>query len=124
MDKKSSKAEKMRFLDRLLIAIAIGLVLFGSAILLLTTVATKGWQIALCWVTFGVSMAVALVLLLIGLILESKVGYFRCEKCGHEYRPNGWKVALSLHNGADRRLKCPQCKQRSWNKKIWKDKTN
>ena len=121
MEKKRSKAKRWHVVDICLIAVAIGLVLLGSAILTLTMLTSEPWKVALCWVGFGLCMALALLLILAGLILESKVGYFQCGKCGHNHVPKTWRVVLSFHYGADRYTKCPKCGQRSWNKKIWTD---
>ena len=50
--------------------------------------------------------------------LEVSVGAYKCKKCGHEIVPTYSQVLWAMHNGTTRYLKCPECHQRSWCKKI------
>ena len=45
-------------------------------------------------------------------------GYYQCKKCGHKYIPTYKEVKMAMHMGRTRYLKCPCCKQKSWNKKV------
>ena len=54
------------------------------------------------------------------LYIEQKAGYYVCKKCNHKYVPTYKQVLLSMHCGRTRYMKCPHCKQKSWQKKIIK----
>ena len=47
-------------------------------------------------------------------------GYYECRKCGHKYIPAYKSVMLSPHMGRTRHMRCPQCNQKSWQKKVIK----
>ena len=53
-----------------------------------------------------------------GLKIEQTVGYYECAKCHHKYVPKYASVLWAMHMGRTRYMKCPQCNQRSWNKKV------
>lgn len=51
--------------------------------------------------------------------IEQKVGYYKCKKCEHTYIPEKYlKVFFAPHIGRTRYMKCPECGERSWQKKV------
>ena len=73
--------------------------------------------------------AVRVLLVVFGLVLflagcgfalriEQVAGYYECRKCGHRYVPTYKSVNLAPHMGRTRWMKCPQCKEKSWQKKV------
>lgn len=52
--------------------------------------------------------------------IEQKAGYYKCKKCGHKYLPTFNQSMWSPHILRTKYMKCPHCKQRSWNKKVIK----
>ena len=52
--------------------------------------------------------------------LEVSVGVYKCKKCGCEIVPTYSEALKAMHMGTTRYLKCPNCKKRSWCKKIIK----
>ena len=50
--------------------------------------------------------------------IEQTAGYYECAKCHHIYVPKYASVFWAMHMGRTRYMKCPQCQQRSWNKKV------
>lgn len=50
--------------------------------------------------------------------LEVEAGYYECSKCHHKHKPEYNKVLWSMHFGTTRYLKCPECSNRSWSKKV------
>lgn len=53
-----------------------------------------------------------------GLRIEQTAGYYECAECGYKYVPSFKSVFLAPHMGRTRRMKCPKCGRRSWNKKV------
>ena len=49
--------------------------------------------------------------------IEQLAGYYVCQECGHRYVPTYMAVNLAPHMGRTRRMKCPKCGKRSWQKK-------
>ena len=52
--------------------------------------------------------------------IERSAGYYECRKCGHKYIPTYKSVMWSPHMGRTRHMRCPQCNQKSWQKKVIK----
>ena len=50
--------------------------------------------------------------------IEQKAGYYKCAECGHTYVPTFRSVFWSVHMGRTRKMKCPKCNQKSWQKKV------
>jgi transcriptional regulator with XRE-family HTH domain/DNA-directed RNA polymerase subunit RPC12/RpoP len=72
--------------------------------------------------TFIVPVAIGFIQFIIcmsfALRIEQKAGYYECAKCGHRYVPSYKAVNLAMHTGRTRYMKCPECGQRSWQKKV------
>ena len=50
--------------------------------------------------------------------IEQVAGYYECQKCGNKYVPTYKTVNLAPHLGRTRKMKCPQCGKKSWQKKV------
>lgn len=62
-------------------------------------------------VLFAVSMYYAIK-------IEREVGYYECPDCGHRYVPGIAAFINAPHMGRTRKMKCPQCGRRNWQKKV------
>ena len=54
----------------------------------------------------------------IALKLEQSVGYYECPECGERYVPTMRAVFFAPHFGRTRRMKCPRCGVRAYQKKV------
>ena len=52
--------------------------------------------------------------------IEQIAGYYECKACGYRYVPTFKAVNLAMHMGRTRYLRCPQCRKRTWQKKVIK----
>lgn len=50
--------------------------------------------------------------------IEQVAGYYECQCCGHKYVPKYMTLYMSPHVGRTRKMKCPKCGERSWQKKV------
>ena len=50
--------------------------------------------------------------------IEQIAGYYECKECGHRYVPTFKAVNLAPHMGRTRKMKCPACGKKSWQKKV------
>ena len=50
--------------------------------------------------------------------IEQVAGYYECPECNHKYVPTYQSVLWARHMGRTRKLKCPKCGKKSWNKKV------
>jgi len=49
--------------------------------------------------------------------IEQKAGYYECARCGHKYVPTYRSVLNAPHVNRTRYMKCPECGEKSWQKK-------
>lgn len=73
------------------------------------------------WATV-VMIAVGFVQFIIGIAfalkIEQTAGYYECPECGHRYVPSFSAVNLAPHMGRTRRMRCPNCGKKAWQKKV------
>ncbi len=70
-------------------------------------------------ITFIISgFLVALIGLVYALKIEQTAGYYECQKCKNRYVPTFSSVLWAMHINRTRYMKCPKCKQFSWQKKV------
>ena len=50
--------------------------------------------------------------------IEQVAGYYECKYCGHRYVPTLKQVTIAQHMGRTRKMKCPECGKKSWQKKV------
>ena len=50
--------------------------------------------------------------------IEQKAGYYKCAECEHCYVPTFKSVLMAPHMGYTRKMKCPKCGKKSWQKKV------
>ena len=50
--------------------------------------------------------------------IEQTAGYYECKECGHRYVPTFKAVFIAQHKGRTRKMKCPECGKKSWQKKV------
>ena len=73
------------------------------------------------YVRFLIIILSGIALIAMGLVsirIEQVAGYYECAKCHHKYVPTYLSVNMAMHMGRTRYMKCPECKQRSWQKKV------
>ena len=52
--------------------------------------------------------------------IEQVAGYYECVRCHHKYVPTYQSVFWAPHMGRTRKMKCPNCGKKTWNKKVLK----
>ena len=67
-------------------------------------------------IAFALVMILAAAFLAVG--IEQKAGYYECGKCRDRHIPTYWQTNLAMHMGRTRYMKCPECGQWSWQKKV------
>lgn len=56
----------------------------------------------------------------LSLRIEQIAGYYECGKCHHKYVPTYQNILWAQHMCRIRKLKCPKCGKKTWNKKVLK----
>ena len=106
--------------DRKMLAIEYVIVILGIAILFCMVAMAAYIPMAtwtkVCLLTLGfISVMVCITL---ALLIEQKAGYYECSKCNYRYVPTFAQIFFGINIGRLRYLKCPECKKRSWNRKV------
>ena len=50
--------------------------------------------------------------------IEQTAGYYECSNCHHKYVPTYKTVLFAKHINRTRKMKCPQCGKKTWQKKV------
>ncbi len=50
--------------------------------------------------------------------LEQIAGYYECAVCHHKYVPELKAMYMAPHMGRTRKMRCPKCNKKSWQKKV------
>ncbi len=50
--------------------------------------------------------------------IEQSAGYYECSACHHKYVPTFKNVLLSPHIGRTRKMNCPACGKKTWQRKV------
>ena len=64
------------------------------------------------------AVIVLVVVCFYGFKLELDAGYYECKKCRAKFVPDYFPALMAPHMGTTRFLKCPECRKRSWAKKV------
>lgn len=65
-----------------------------------------------------VGFATAMVGICYAVKIEQTAGYYECAKCAHRYVPTYKSVFMAAHVNRTRYMQCPQCGEKSWQKKV------
>lgn len=52
--------------------------------------------------------------------IEQVAGYYECKECHHKYVPTYNAVFFAMHRGRTRKMNCPKCNKKTWQKKVLK----
>ncbi len=114
MVEQKEKADK-RLLNMEIIVGVICIVFMLTLTLLASLVQTEEWIRIL--IVFG-GMVPLLIATPFMLKIEQMAGYYECAECGHRYIPTFKAINLAPHMGRTRKMKCPECGKKSWQKKV------
>ena len=93
--------------------------LFAGILIARFLISEEIWQVV---TILGVGIAF-LIPCFYALKLEVSVGAYKCKNCGFEIVPSFSEALFAMHKGTTRHLKCPNCKKRTWCKKVLKKKS-
>lgn len=112
------KWKEQRDKELLLLEIFIGAtvsLIMVTCILLASLVNMQDWLRVLLIVigiipfAIGISYAIR---------IEQIAGYYECGNCHYKYVPTYKTVLFSTHINRTRKMKCPKCHQKTWQKKV------
>ncbi len=117
LNTKQQEAENNKSLLRLEVVIGvIGTAAFLALVLIAAFVPELKMWIRLIIIIFGAGIFA--VSMYYAMKIEREVGYYECPDCGHRYVPEVAAYVRAQHMGRTRKMKCPQCGRRNWQKKV------
>ena len=114
LSKREEEKDKLIFISMYVI-IFTSLILFLIICLLAATFMKEG---ALQLVVILSSTLVLFIACFYALKLEASVGYYECKKCHHKHKASYKEILWAVHMGTTRYLRCPNCNEKSWIKKV------
>ena len=110
------KEERDRLLLRLEIVLGYGsTILFFALIFAVAFLKLPEWVRA---VLICGALVLYLVLAFYLIRIEQVAGYYECPECHYRYVPAYKNVFFAPHMGRTRKMKCPNCKKKTWQKKV------
>ena len=110
------KEEADRRLLKMEIVLGIVAVLpLAAAAVIASIVPMEEWKGGLL---VGFSLLPLLIATPFALRIEQKAGYYECQKCGHRHIPQYSSVLFAMHMNRTRYMHCPECGEKSWQKKV------
>lgn len=90
--------------------------LFCASLFIIGNPQLNDWveTLIVCVTMIPVIMAVPMVFK-----IQQKAGYFKCPECGHCHIPTLSEVVNSRNSFTKRELMCPNCKKKTWQKKVF-----
>lgn len=113
--KKENEEKDKKLLD-MEILISIPTVAIGLILMFIASYASISTSVRIILITLGLILIFSVCF--IALRIEQTAGYYECTKCHHKYVPTYQSTLWAMHIGRTRYMKCPECKKKSWNKKV------
>ena len=108
----------MKYKGKMILSIA-GVVI-SIAVFVISAVLTENAVISHSFAT--ALIVISMVLVFVAIFFAAKVDYetsvYECKKCGYVFKPTLKAYFLGAHTLTTRRLKCPECAERSWCKRV------
>ena len=98
------------------IVIGILAMLAPFCMIILASFVTMPDWLRICLIIVG--FVPCIIGIMYALKIEQTAGYYECAECGHRYVPSFRSVLFAPHFGRTRRMTCPKCQQKSWQKKV------
>lgn len=110
------KEENDRRLLRLEVVIAIlSLMIMFTPIFIGALLPMEEWQ---RFIVIFSGFIPGIVGLCFALRIEQTAGFYECAACKHKYVPTYKATVLAPHMGRSRKMKCPACGKKTWQKKV------
>lgn len=115
MDNEEQNNKKI--LNRILIIEIISCLIFIGLLFTIINLLEEG---ILLYSLIVILLVIFVIINLYFLNIEVRTGYYECQNCHHIYKPESYiKTMLAPNMNRTRYLKCPNCNQRHWARKVY-----
>jgi len=113
MAKQKAASDKRLLFCEILIGV-FGIIILLVAAIMASYVQMEEWLRIIIVILGLIPLLVATPFML---KIEQVAGYYECKECGHRYVPEYKSVLWAPHMGRTRKMKCPKCNKKTWQKK-------
>ena len=114
MIKIKEKRDKELLILEIFIGVIVSIIMF-LCIMIASFVQMEDW-IRIVLIVFGIiPFAIGISY---AIRIEQIAGYYECSNCNYKYIPTYKSVLFSMHINRTRKMKCPNCNKKSWDKKV------
>ncbi len=114
MVKEREQKDKKLLHIEIFVGILVSIILLACTFVASFVQMDAFWRIAL--------MTTGLIPFVIGICfaiwIEQVAGFYECQHCHHKYVPSYRAVLFSVHIGRSRKMKCPNCGEKNYHKKV------
>lgn len=114
MTKMKENRDKELLTLEIFIGVIVSLILF-TCIFIASFVNIQDWLRIILIIIGIIPFAIGL---LYAIRIEQIAGYYECSKCHYKYVPTYKRVLFASHINRTRKMKCPNCNERTWHKKV------
>ena len=114
MAKQKEEADKRLLNSEILVGIFSVIILLGADVSA-AYIPMADWLRVIILIAGFIPLLVATPFML---KIEQVAGYYECKDCGHKYVPDYKSILWAPHMGRTRKMKCPNCGKKSWQKKV------
>ena len=114
MAKQKEEADKRLLNSEILVGIFSVIILLGADVSA-AYIPMADWLRVIILIAGFIPLLVATPFML---KIEQVAGYYECKECGHKYVPDYKSILWAPHMGRTRKMKCPNCGKKSWQKKV------
>ena len=114
MAKQKAASDKRLLFCEILIGV-FGIIILLVAAIMASYVQMEEWLRIIIVILGLIPLLVATPFML---KIEQVAGYYECKECGHRYVPEYKSVLWAPHMGRTRKMRCPKCNKKTWQKKV------
>ena len=116
MTRQKEERDRQLLTLEIYIGIVSSIILLGSILLVGTLELEKLPTI----IIITISSIIFIIGMALAIKIEQIAGYYECGNCHHKYVPTFKNILWAQHMCRTRKLKCPKCGKKTWNKKVIK----
>ncbi len=112
--KEKEQKDKQLLNVEILIGILVTIILLACVLIASFVQMDAVWRIVLIvagFIPFVIGIGYAI-------WIEQVAGFYECQHCHHKYVPSYKAVLFSAHIGRSRKMKCPNCGDKNYHKKV------
>ena len=112
------KEEKDKYLLNIEIVLGIVIFIFFFVVIIMASLIDVQEWIRFAIIISDIFLILITTFYMVG--IEQKAGYYECGECHYKYVPTYKSVLWAPHYGRTRKMKCPKCGKKTWQKKVLK----